>query len=159
MKINKWTPEEIAGVVQHFKKYHHHKTLANHSIGSIYSQFFAFNKWEKGDKKIPEKTKMIFEKVKEFLEGAENGQLKNSPVVTQTAPVLSKEEYLQKAWMIFQKSLVEYIEYETNKLSDEKTKEVKKQYESKLLQMQAILVETKQESLIGMLNKRFGGLQ
>lgn len=65
---------------------------------------------------------------------------------------------LEGAWKAFQDALVSCIEEESEKRSQEKVKVLKDSYEKKLQDMQSILVEAQQSSLIGVLKKKFGSL-
>ena len=65
-------------------------------------------------------------------------------------------EKLDKAQQMMNEALVEIAELEAKKRSEREVAELKEKYEKELQRLQAILVEAKQASVVGMLRKHFG---
>ncbi len=108
--------------------------------------------------KVVYKRKNYSEAVKIIKAQQKNGQetLAVHPVTAPVPPVTTDPyEKLERGQQMVNEAIVEIAEFEANKRAEKKVAEVKEKYEKEIQGYQAVLLDAKQSSVIGMLRKHF----
>lgn len=82
-----------------------------------------------------------------------NGHAKTESTIPSTQ---DRYQELDQAFARWQEALVNFIEDEAQRRSEQKVAELKEKYEKELQKMQTVLFEAKDSSVIGVLRKHFG---